>query len=165
MTSSFSLNEPGGPGAPGICKRPGCGNPLPPAGGRGRARQFCSPACARRFHNAARRAPASADPDPLAALESLLRQAAPLLRAARARNRHRGAGHSDGGHRADGRSADGHGTGERGSGRPVGEAAGTREQIEALTSVIAATRAELAAVRDEIAALRAELARRGPPAK
>jgi hypothetical protein len=129
VTSSFS-----------ICKRPGCGNLLPPAGGRGRARQFCSPACARRFHNAARRVPPPADPDPLAALEPLLRQAAALLRAARARDRHRGGGPGT---------------------SPGGATAGTRDQIEALTAVIAATRAELAAVRDEIAALRAELARRG----
>ncbi|HVT70256.1 MAG TPA: hypothetical protein VHF26_21090, partial [Trebonia sp.] len=80
--------------------------------------------------------PASADPDPLAALESLLRQAGPLLRAARARNRHGG------------------------NGRPVGEAAGTGDRMEALIALIAATRAELAAVRGEIAALRAELAAR-----
>jgi hypothetical protein len=73
--------------APAACKRPGCPNTLPPPG-RGRARQFCSDDCARRYHNDARiPAPASADPtgspDPLAALETLTRQAAVLIRAAR----------------------------------------------------------------------------------
>ena len=36
------------------CKRPGCGNPLPADGGRGRHRVFCSDECARRYHNDAR---------------------------------------------------------------------------------------------------------------
>jgi hypothetical protein len=36
------------------CKRPGCPNPLPPDGGRGRQRVFCSDDCARRYHNDAR---------------------------------------------------------------------------------------------------------------
>jgi hypothetical protein len=69
------------------CKRPGCGNTLPPGGGRGRHRVFCSDDCARRYHNDARiPAPAgngSGDGDPLAVLEPLLRQAAVLARAAR----------------------------------------------------------------------------------
>src|SRR6266702_4606305 len=72
--------------APAACKRPGCPNTLPPPG-RGRARQFCSDDCARRYHNDARiPAPAAApagDTDPLPALEVLLRQAAVLVRAAR----------------------------------------------------------------------------------
>jgi hypothetical protein len=70
-----------------VCKRPGCGKPLP-AQDRGRSRQFCSPDCARRYHNDARiavpaAAPAAGESDPLAALETLNRQAAVLLRAAR----------------------------------------------------------------------------------
>ncbi|HYB16807.1 MAG TPA: hypothetical protein VEF71_15220 [Streptosporangiaceae bacterium] len=73
---------------PATCKRPGCGRPLP-APGRGRTRQFCGDDCARRYHNNAR-LPAPADgtsdiggADPLAALETLTRQAAVLIRAAR----------------------------------------------------------------------------------
>src|SRR5271165_4061975 len=71
---------------PVTCKRPGCPNTLP-APGRGRARQFCSDDCARRYHNDARiPAPAvagSSSDDPLASLEALARQAAVLIRAAR----------------------------------------------------------------------------------
>ena len=82
MTSQPSADQ----AAAVICRRPGCGQPLP-APGRGRARQFCSDDCARRYHNDARiPAPAAApagDTDPLAALEVLLRQAAVLVRAAR----------------------------------------------------------------------------------
>ena len=40
-----------------VCKRPGCGNPVPRSG-RGRIRLFCGDACSRRFHNAGRRLPA-----------------------------------------------------------------------------------------------------------
>ena len=45
-----------GPGVAGesalrVCKRPGCGNPVPWSG-RGRIRLFCGDACSRRFHNA-----------------------------------------------------------------------------------------------------------------
>jgi hypothetical protein len=69
------------------CKRPGCGNLIPPGAGRGRHRVFCSDDCARRYHNDARiPAPipaASGDGDALAALEQALRQAAVLARAAR----------------------------------------------------------------------------------
>jgi len=69
-----------------ICRRPGCGQPLP-APGRGRTRQFCSDDCARRYHNDARiPAPAAVpvgDTDPVAALDTLIRQAAVLVRAAR----------------------------------------------------------------------------------
>ena len=36
-----------------LCRRPGCGRPLP-VSGRGRTRQFCSDDCARRYHNDAR---------------------------------------------------------------------------------------------------------------
>ena len=51
-----------GPGVAGesalrVCKRPGCGNPVPWSG-RGRIRVFCGDACSRRFHNAGRRLPA-----------------------------------------------------------------------------------------------------------
>ena len=43
-----------GPGVAGesalrVCKRPGCGNPVPWSG-RGRIRLFCGDACSRRFH-------------------------------------------------------------------------------------------------------------------
>lgn len=74
------------PGSQGVCKRPGCGNPLPPSG-RGRARQFCSPGCARRYHNAARVPAHVAMPvdggDPVAALEALVRHATVLVRTVR----------------------------------------------------------------------------------
>ncbi len=87
MTTDQPPGMPGG--APGACKRPGCGRPLPPAG-LGRARQFCSQDCARGYHNAARYSTAAAGPaaadggDPLAALEILTRQAATLISQARA---------------------------------------------------------------------------------
>jgi hypothetical protein len=62
------------------CKRPGCGNLIPPGSGPGRNRVFCGDECARRYHNDARLpVPAasggSGDGDPLAALEQALRQA------------------------------------------------------------------------------------------
>ena len=72
----------------GECKRPGCGNAVPPGIGRGRHRVFCGDDCARRYHNDAR-VPVAADAggngngDPFAALETLLRQAAALARTAR----------------------------------------------------------------------------------
>ena len=71
-----------------VCKRPGCGHPLPPAPARGRNRQFCSTDCARRYHNDARipapaATPVTSDTDPLTSLEALIRQAAVLVRAAR----------------------------------------------------------------------------------
>jgi trimeric autotransporter adhesin len=86
VTTDQPPDLPGG--APGACKRPGCGRPLPPPG-LGRARQFCSQDCARGYHNAARYStaadPAAADGgDPLAALETLTRQAATLISQARA---------------------------------------------------------------------------------
>lgn len=54
-----------GPSEPRICKRPGCGAPVPaPRGGRGRRRQFCSNECARKYHNDARvPAPRTAPPE------------------------------------------------------------------------------------------------------
>jgi hypothetical protein len=59
---------------------------VPANKGRGRTRQFCSNECARRYHNAARiPSPRASPPDagnPLAALDSLIRQAAVLVRAA-----------------------------------------------------------------------------------
>jgi hypothetical protein len=76
--------------APRACRRPGCGQPLPPHD-RGRTRQFCSDECARSYHNQARIPPPRGSTtagwpgseDPLAALDTLLRQAAVLLRTAR----------------------------------------------------------------------------------
>ena len=69
-----------------VCKRPGCGKPLPANKGRGRTRQFCSDDCARRFHNAARVSSSRVSPsvaeNPLVGLDSLVRQAAVLVRAA-----------------------------------------------------------------------------------
>jgi hypothetical protein len=70
-----------------LCRRPGCGQPLP-AHGRGRARQFCSDDCARRYHNDARLpAPGiqagSGGDDPLDSLDALTRQAAVLIKTAR----------------------------------------------------------------------------------
>ena len=91
MTSNPPAGSPEGqvPGAPAaaICKRPGCGNTLP-VGERGRARQFCGGSCARRYHNDARvpvpaAAPADSPADPLAALDTVIRQAAVLTRAVR----------------------------------------------------------------------------------
>ena len=82
MTSNPPETQP----AAGLCKRPGCGSPLPDQD-RGRTRQFCSHDCATRYHNGLRiPAPAPAadsTADPLAALDALLRQAAVLARAAR----------------------------------------------------------------------------------
>lgn len=70
--------------AAALCKRPGCGTALPPAG-TGRPRVFCSDDCARRYHNDARlpAGSSSGDGDPLAELEALLRQAAVTARTAR----------------------------------------------------------------------------------
>src|SRR5260370_7596820 len=82
------------------CRRPGCGAPVQQAG-HGRPRQDCSDACTSAYHNASRASRARSadsatvtagtgsqetgpDRDPLAGLEALLRQAAPLARQARA---------------------------------------------------------------------------------
>ena len=82
MTSQPAGDEPAA-----LCKRPGCSRPLPAAQARGRNRQFCSDDCARRYHNGARIPVTAAAPigdtDPLAALDTLLRQGAVLVRAAR----------------------------------------------------------------------------------
>ncbi len=83
MTSQPAGDEP----ATVICKRPGCSRPLPATQPRGRNRQFCSTDCARRYHNDARTpapaaAPVTSGTDPLAALETLLRQAIVHARAA-----------------------------------------------------------------------------------
>lgn len=57
-----------------ICKRPGCGKPVPVTT-RGRTRQFCSNECARRYHNdarvPARRPQPAGGADPLSSLEAL----------------------------------------------------------------------------------------------
>lgn len=79
--------QAGDPATTRTCKRPGCGNPIPAGTGRGRSRVFCSDDCARRYHSDARTpaaglAAAGADPDPLAAIEGLLRQASVLIKAA-----------------------------------------------------------------------------------
>jgi chromosome segregation ATPase len=85
MTTT-SQPQPAGSQDLAACRRPGCGQPLPPPG-RGRTRQFCSDDCARRYHNDARigvpAASGDQDTDPLAALEQALRQAAVLARTAR----------------------------------------------------------------------------------
>jgi hypothetical protein len=81
------VQEPRADGTAQVCKRPGCGNAVPPGAGRGRHRVFCSDECARRYHNNARipvpAAPGGGDADPLTALEQALRQAAVLARTAR----------------------------------------------------------------------------------
>lgn len=69
-----------------ICKRPGCGKPVPVTM-RGRTRQFCSNECTRRYHNdarssARRQVPADSG-DLLSVLEELLSTAIAHLRAAR----------------------------------------------------------------------------------
>jgi hypothetical protein len=83
----MTINPPETAPVPGLCKRPGCGSPLPEQG-RGRSRQFCSRDCASRYSNglripAAAAAPADSTADPLAALDALLRQAVQLARAGR----------------------------------------------------------------------------------
>ena len=90
VKNEFSTENPHdqrvNPGSGAICKRPGCGKPLPVNKGRGRTRQFCSDECARRYHNAARGPTPRAEPpgteNPLAALDALVRQAVVLVRAA-----------------------------------------------------------------------------------
>jgi hypothetical protein len=91
MTAGPVLSGPGvaGDSAPRVCKRTGCGNPVP-GSGRGRTRLFCGDACSRRFHNAARPAVGSGvavSPeqagDPLGALAALIGQAGPLITLAR----------------------------------------------------------------------------------
>jgi hypothetical protein len=65
------LSESAPPAAGGArrCKQPGCGTELPAATGRGAPRQFCGPACSRKWHNDHRPAggqQAAADPGPRA---------------------------------------------------------------------------------------------------
>jgi hypothetical protein len=142
----------------GICKRPGCGKPLPANKGRGRTRQFCSDDCARRYHNAARMpSPRTSPPvagNPLVALDSLVRQAAVLVRAALDQ-----AAIVDPAHvlaqlaeaeaarlRAEALAA-----------AATASAAEAQRQVEALTEALAAARAEAVAARAEAVAARAEL--------
>lgn len=87
MTSNPLAGPEPGTSEPGICKRPGCGNIIP-VQDRGRTRVFCSDDCARRYHNDARTPataalPADSAADPLTALDTVIRQAAALTRAAR----------------------------------------------------------------------------------
>jgi endogenous inhibitor of DNA gyrase (YacG/DUF329 family) len=71
-----------------VCKRPGCGNPVPRSG-RGRIRLFCGDACSRRFHNAGRPAAGAVAVsseqagDPLGVLAALIGQAGSLITLAR----------------------------------------------------------------------------------
>src|ERR1035437_6585947 len=90
VTGGSALPGPdvAGEAIPRVCKRPGCGSPVPWSG-RGRTRLFCGDACSRRFHNAARPAtggvavsPEQAG-DPLGALEALIGQAGSLIMLAR----------------------------------------------------------------------------------
>jgi hypothetical protein len=117
---------------PAVCKRPGCGKPLPVSRpSRGRARQFCSSECARRYHNdaripAPRSVPAEAD-DPLVALNILIRQVAVLIRAARE--------------------------------QVTGHAERVQSQVQALTSEVQALRQALEGARQAEADARAEAAR------
>lgn len=72
------------------CRRPGCGNPVPQSAGRGRPRVFCSDSCARQYHNSMKfvtQAVAETygdGTDPLAELDTLVRQVAACVRVARA---------------------------------------------------------------------------------
>src|SRR5712691_909165 len=89
MTEVTAGSELPGAGVAGesalrVCKRPGCGNPVPWSG-RGRTRLFCGDACSRRFHNAGRPAAGGGVAvsseqagDPLGALEALIGQAGSL---------------------------------------------------------------------------------------
>lgn len=165
MASEFSAEDPydqpvnrGGRagGGPVLCKRPGCGKPLPVPQGRGRTRQFCSNECARRYHNDARvpsarvpsaRTPALDADDPLAALDSLIRQAGTLVRAA-----------LDQADKADGASilaqlAEAEAARLRAE--ALASAANARaiaaqQQVDALTEALAATREEARAAREEL---------------
>src|ERR1035437_9516043 len=89
MTSQHpaSSSDPAAGIPAALCRRPGCGQPLP-AAGRGRTRQFCSDDCARRYHNNARLPapgiqPGSAGDNPLDSLDALPRRAAVLIKTAR----------------------------------------------------------------------------------
>ena len=170
MASEFSAEDPydqpvnrGGRagGGPVLCKRPGCGKPLPVPQGRGRTRQFCSNECARRYHNDARvpsaRVPSARVPsvrtptldadDPLAALDSLIRQAGTLVRAA-----------LDQADKADGASilaqlAEAEAARLRAealASAATARAIAAQQQVDALTEALAATREEARAAREEL---------------
>src|SRR6266581_3389787 len=134
---------------PAICKRPGCGRPLP-AQGRGRNRVFCGGDCAQRFHNDARiPAPAAGavtgDQDPLTALDALTRQAAVLVRAAREQ-----AASLDPA-RVRAQVADAEAARRRAEAAVVtarAQAAEAREETDALAEALAAAREDAAAAQD-----------------
>jgi hypothetical protein len=165
VTSEFSTEGPRDQrvnrSGSAICKRPGCGNPLPANKGRGRTRQFCSDDCARRYHNAARMpSPRTSPPgaeNPLVALDSLVRQAAVLVRAALeqaaaldpAQVLAQLAGAEAARLRAEAQAS-----------AAAARAAEAQRQVEALAEALAAAREEAVAARAEQArAARAELAR------
>ena len=141
-----------------FCKRPGCGKPLPANKGRGRTRQFCSDDCARRFHNAARVSSSRTSPpgaeNPLVALDSLVRQAAVLVRAALDQ-----AASVDPAHvlalLAEAEAA--RLRAEALASAATARAAEAQRQVEALAEALAAAREEAVAARKEAVAARAEL--------
>jgi hypothetical protein len=141
----------------GICKRPGCGKPLPANKGRGRTRQFCSDDCARRFHNAARVSSSRVSPsvaeNPLVGLDSLVRQAAVLVRAAQDQ-----AASVDPAHvlaqLAEAEAA--RLRAEALASAATARAAEAQRQVEALAEALAAAREGAVAARKEATAARAE---------
>lgn len=166
MTNEFSAEDPYDQRVDrsgyAICKRPGCGEPVPANKGRGRTRQFCSNECARRYHNAARipsprASPADAE-NPLAALDSLIRQAAVLVRAALDQDAKVDPAHV----RA--QLAEAEAARLRAEALALAAAARAAEaekQIEALAEALAATREEARAARAARAALEGAEARPG----
>jgi hypothetical protein len=149
MTSQPPASGDDAARGPAICKRPGCGRPLP-AQGRGRNRVFCSGDCAQRHHNDARiPAPAAGtltgDQDPLAALDALTRQIAVLVRAAREQ-----AASLDPA-RVRAQVADAEAARRRAEAAAVtaqAQAAEAREETGALAEALAAARDDAAAARD-----------------
>lgn len=150
MTSQPAASDDDAARGPAICKRPGCGRPLP-AQGRGRNRIFCSDDCAQRYHNDARiPAPAggtthTGDQEPLAALDALTRQIAVLVRAAREQ-----AASLDPAHvRA--QIADAEAARRRAEAAAIttqAQAAEAREETDALAEALAAAREDAAAAQD-----------------
>jgi hypothetical protein len=144
---------------PAICKRPGCGNPLPVSTrGRGRSRQFCSNECARRYHNDARiPRPRTTEPpdsrDPLTALDALIRQAAVFLRAAREQAASMEAAQVRA-HLAESEAA--RLRAEASAAAAATRAAKAQDQVQALTEALAAARAEVRAVNAELVKCRGE---------
>jgi len=148
-------SQPAGSGddaarGPAICKRPGCGRPLP-APGRGRNRVFCSDDCAQRYHNHARiPAPAAgtvhtSEQEPLAALDAAARQIAVLVRAAR----EQAAGLDPARVRA--QVADAEAARRRAEAAAVtaqAQAGEAREETDALAQALAAAREDAATARD-----------------